>query len=212
MATNSKYFDTIRSKPKRGQKKKAEVKATCEWPECESPAPHLAPKGRGREGEYFHFCVSHVREYNKSYNFFKGISEDEAVKFHEGIATGHRPTWKVSSNKKIGDTDSHEWGMAGRRRPNTSTDNFTTKDPLELMGKGKSSEQDAKPTRKLPPMAKRSLMELGLGQTAKPEEIKDRFKMLAKRHHPDSSGGKGSEEKLRDVIKAYNYLKKSGMC
>ncbi len=212
MATNSKYFDSIRSKPKRGQKKKVEVKATCDWPECDSSAPHLAPKGRGREGEYFHFCVSHVREYNKNYNFFKGMSDNEAEKFHEGIPTGHRPTWKVSTNKKPGDTDSHEWGMAGRRRPNTSTDNFTTEDPLEIMGKRKASEPETKPRRKLPPMAKRSLLELGLTELATSEEIKDRFKELAKRHHPDSSGGKGSEEKLRDVIKAYNYLKKSGMC
>ena len=212
MATNSKYFDSIRSKPKRGQKKKVEAKASCDWPECSSSAPHLAPKGRGREGEYFHFCVSHVREYNKNYNFFKGMSDDEATKFHEGIPTGHRPTWKVSSNKKAGDTDSHEWGMAGRRRPNTGTDNFTTEDPLEILGRRKADEEETKPRRKLPPMAKRSLLELGLTELATAEEIKDRFKELAKRHHPDSSGGRGSEEKLRDVIKAYNYLKKSGMC
>ena len=212
MATNSKYFDSIRQKPKRGQKRKVEVKATCDWPECGSPAPHLAPKGRGREGEYFHFCVAHVREYNKSYNFFKGMSDDEANKFHEGIPTGHRPTWKVSSNKKVGDTDSHEWGMAGRRRPNNLSGNFTTEDPLELMGGKAGAKDEKKPRRRLPPMAKRSLLELGLDEASDAEAIKDRFKELAKRHHPDSSGGKGSEEKLRDVIKAYNYLKKSGMC
>ena len=211
MATNSKYFDSIRQKPKRGQKKKVEVKATCEWPECDKPAPHLAPKGRGREGEYFHFCVSHVRQYNKNYNFFRGMSDDEATRFQEGIPIGHRPTWKVSSNRKIGDTDSHEWGMAGRRRPNAGADVFTAQDPLEILGKN-NKEQAEKPRRKLPPMAKRSLLELGLAETARAEEIKIRFKELAKRHHPDSSGGKGSEEKLRAVIKAYNYLKKSGMC
>ncbi|MCF6200058.1 MAG: DnaJ domain-containing protein [Hyphomicrobiaceae bacterium] len=212
MATNSKYFDSIRSKRKKGRQPKTEVKATCEWPECDNPAPHLAPKGRGREGEYFHFCVSHVREYNKSYNFFKGMSDDEATKFHEGIPTGHRPTWKASTNRKTGDFDAHEWGLAGRRRPNVGTDNFTTEDPLEILGRKAAEEGENKPTRKLPPMAKRSLLELGLTQLATAEEIKIRFKELAKRHHPDSSGGTGSEEKLRDVIKAYNYLKKSGMC
>ncbi len=212
MATNSKYFDSIRQKPKRGRKQKVEVKATCEWPECSEPAPHLAPKGRGREGEYFHFCVSHVREYNKSYNFFKGMSDDEAEKFKEGVPTGHRPTWKVSTNRKGVDFDADQWGLAGRRRPNVGADRFTAEDPLEILGRAAAEKTEAKPRRKLPPMARRSLLELGLTESADSEEIKIRFKELAKRHHPDSSGGTGSEEKLRDVIKAYNYLKKSGMC
>ena len=29
-----------------------------------------APKGRDREGQYFRFCLDHVREYNASYNYF----------------------------------------------------------------------------------------------------------------------------------------------
>jgi len=215
MAIDSKYFDNLRAKPSKRKKQAPKVEATCDWPDCTKPAPHLAPKGRGREGEYFHFCVGHVREYNKNYNFFKGMNDDEAAKFQEGAATGHRPTWKVSTNKRIGDTDSHEWGLAGRRRPNNLTGDFTAEDPLDLL---KGKEGDEKPgarqpsRRKLPPMAKRSLAELDLGENATGDEIKTRFKELAKRHHPDSSHGKGSEEKLKNVIKAYNYLKKSGMC
>jgi curved DNA-binding protein CbpA len=214
MTINSKYFDNLRAKPARRKKQPAEVKATCDWPDCDKPAPHLAPKGRGREGEYFHFCVDHVREYNKSYNFFKGMSDDEAAKFQEGLATGHRPTWKVATNRRAGDTDSHEWGLAGRRRPNNTTGNFTAEDPLDLMNGETKPEATARQRRRrmLPPMAKRSLAELGLDEEASADDIKDRFKELAKRHHPDSSGGKGSEEKLKAVIKAYNYLKKSGMC
>ena len=39
-----------------------------------------------------------------------------------------------------------------------------------------------------------------------------RFKELVKRHHPDSNGGdRGSEEKLREIIQAYNYLKQAGL-
>jgi curved DNA-binding protein CbpA len=213
MAINSKYFDSIRSKPRRRKKKEPEAKTTCDWPECGEPAPHLAPKGRGREGEYFHFCVRHVREYNKSYNFFRGMSDEEAARFQEGIATGHRPTWKVSTNGKPGDYDRDQWGMAGRRRPNFTGGAFTADDPLELMGeKDGGGAGRKKPKRKLPPMARRSLLELGLDENCTGEEIKIRFKELAKRHHPDSSGGAGSEEKLREVIKAYNYLKKSGLC
>ena len=35
--------------------------------------------------------------------------------------------------------------------------------------------------------------------------------MLVKRHHPDANGGdRGSEDRLREIIQAYNYLKICG--
>jgi curved DNA-binding protein CbpA len=216
MTISSKYFDSLRKKPAGRSKQTPEVEASCDWPDCKRPAPHLAPKGRGREGEYFHFCVDHVREYNRSYNFFRGMSDDEAEKFQEGLATGHRPTWKMATNRRAGDTDTDQWGLAGRRRPNNLTGQFVAEDPFDLIKGGEevAPEIAARERRKrmLPPMAKRSLAELGLDETADGEAIKSRFKELAKRHHPDSSGGQGSEEKLKAVIKAYNYLKKSGLC
>ena len=44
-------------------------------------------------------------------------------------------------------------------------------------------------------------------------EIKSRFKELVKRHHPDANGGdRASEDKLREIIEAYNYLKSAGYC
>ena len=49
---------------------------------------------------------------------------------------------------------------------------------------------------------------LGLETDAERVEIKARFKELVKRHHPDANGGdRGSEDKLREIIEAYNYLK-----
>jgi DnaJ-class molecular chaperone len=51
-----------------------------------------------------------------------------------------------------------------------------------------------------------------LGVTATREEIKARFKELVKQHHPDANGGDTrSEDKLREIIQAYNYLKQAGM-
>jgi DnaJ-class molecular chaperone len=43
-------------------------------------------------------------------------------------------------------------------------------------------------------------------------QIKARFKELVKRHHPDANGGdKRSENRLREIIQAYNYLKQAGL-
>jgi DnaJ-class molecular chaperone len=38
--------------------------------------------------------------------------------------------------------------------------------------------------------------------------IKTSYKALVKRNHPDANGGdRSSEDKLREIIQAYNYLK-----
>ena len=52
---------------------------------------------------------------------------------------------------------------------------------------------------------------LGLEAEASTHEVKTRFKQLVKRHHPDANGGdRSSEDRLREIIQAYNYLKSIG--
>ena len=54
---------------------------------------------------------------------------------------------------------------------------------------------------------------LGLEADAKRADIKARFKVLVKRHHPDANGGdRTSEDRLREIIQAYNYRKSAGFC
>jgi curved DNA-binding protein CbpA len=53
---------------------------------------------------------------------------------------------------------------------------------------------------------------LGLEFGATLADIKARFKALVKRHHPDANGGdRSSEDRLREIIQAYNYLKSVGL-
>jgi DnaJ-class molecular chaperone len=52
------------------------------------------------------------------------------------------------------------------------------------------------------------LAALGLDDTADAAAIKTRYKELVKRLHPDANGGdRSSEDKLREIIRAYNHLK-----
>jgi DnaJ-domain-containing protein 1 len=54
---------------------------------------------------------------------------------------------------------------------------------------------------------------LGLTANATSAEIKTRYKDLVKKHHPDANGGdRGSEDRFRAVIQAYQLLKQSGFC
>jgi len=205
MNTNSPLFDRIRVKPDQDRRLREELPG-CQWPKCDAPATHRAPKGRLRAGEYWRFCLEHVREYNNSYNFFAGMSEDAVAKYQKDAVTGHRPTWKMGS---LGG----QRGSAGGRR----SDGWAAEDPFGLFGEAAANGNDhARPTaegRKILNAQRRALDVLGLEADAKRTDIKARFKMLVKRHHPDANGGdRGSEDRLRDIIAAYNYLKSAGFC
>ncbi len=204
MTTNSPLFDRIRVKPDRDRRLRAELPG-CQWPGCGEPATHRAPKGRLRASEYWRFCLEHVREYNNSYNFFAGMSDDAIAKYQKEDVTGHRPTWKMGS---LGGQRSRA-GRAGFRGTG-----WAAEDPFDLFGDGHASR--AKPVsegRRILNAQRRALDTLGLEADASRTDIKKRFKMLVKRHHPDANGGdRGSEDRLRDIIAAYNYLKAAGFC
>ena len=60
---------------------------------------------------------------------------------------------------------------------------------------------------------RKALDAMGLESNARAPDIKARFKLLVKRHHPDANGGdRTCEDKLREIIQAYNYLKSAGFC
>ena len=208
MTSNSPLFDRIRVKPDQDRRLRAELPG-CQWPGCSAPATHRAPKGRLRASEYWQFCLEHVREYNNSYNFFAGMSEDAIAKYQKDAITGHRPTWKMGS---IG-------GKRGASRRGGRDDRgkeWAADDPFSLFGEMGDRPGHARPAsegRKILNAQRRALDVLGLEVDAKRADIKTRFKLLVKRHHPDANGGdRGSEDRLREIIAAYNYLKSAGFC
>jgi DnaJ domain len=208
MRQNSPLFDRIRVKPDPKGGLGAELPG-CEWPGCNASATHRAPKGRERASEYWQFCLEHVREYNNSYNFFAGMSEDAIAKYQKEALTGHRPTWKMGS---VG-------GKRARRAAKVFRDaDWSADDPFSLFGawgarSGGGHARSAPETRKIFNAQRRALDVLGLEADAKRADIKSKFKVLVKRHHPDANGGdRGSEARLREIIQAYNYLKSAGFC
>jgi hypothetical protein len=208
MSSNSPLFDRIRVKPDRDRRRSADLPA-CQWPNCDAQATHRAPKGRLRASEYWQFCLDHVREYNNAYNFFAGMSDDAIIKYQKEDLTGHRPTWKMGS---VG-------GSRGSKRRDTrrsaGATGFMAEDPFDLFS-GIGGNRHARPAaegRKILNAQRRALDVLGLEADAKRADIKAKFKVLVKRHHPDANGGdRGSEERLREIIQAYNYLKSAGFC
>ncbi|HRO00177.1 J domain-containing protein [Nitrobacter sp.] len=204
----SKFFDSIRIKPRAGAKqprmREREEVLACEWPDCQSRGSHRAPKGRGNEGGYFHFCLDHVRAYNQSYNFFQGMNAEAVARYQKDALTGHRPTWKMGANGAKGK------GRADAIDAEGVADPFSVFGELNGRGKWRSGPQfESKPeTRKIFNAERKALQVLGLGADATLETVKAKYKMLVKQHHPDANGGdRSTEDRLIEIIKAYNYLK-----
>ncbi|MDR6658477.1 J domain-containing protein [Tardiphaga sp. 1201_B9_N1_1] len=208
---SSKFFDSIRIKPnKLSAKQQAaarEEAIMCEWPECKNKGPHRAPKGRAQDKEYWHFCLNHVREYNQGYNFFQGMAPDAVAKYQKDALTGHRPTWKMGANGSADKT------KAGQPDLDGAIDPFAMFNEMNGMGMGrgrarKPQQPIKEETRKIFNAERKALQVMGLGPSATLDDVKAQYKALVKQHHPDANGGdRSTEDRLIEIIKAYNYLK-----
>ncbi|MEJ0094920.1 MAG: J domain-containing protein [Methylocella sp.] len=197
MNLNSRIFDRIRVKREPKQGPQPERQPRCDHPGCTELGLHRAPMGRLREGQYFSFCLEHVREYNATYNYFNGMSAEDVALYQRDALVGHRPTWSMGTNRtdknfrEDGDDPSHPGDTLGMANPRA---------------RRASCAEPAKPRYGL--AALRALDQLGLDETADAVAIKSRYKDLVKRLHPDAnSGDRSNEDKLREIIRAYSYLK-----
>src|SRR5664279_1152786 len=129
MKFDSPLFDSVRVKPGKDRRPKTGGPA-CQWSGCKEKASHRAPKGRENEKDYWRFCLEHVRQYNQSYNFFKGMNDAAVMAYQKDAITGHRPTWKMGTGKAHARADFRGIGSGG--------------DPFSLFGEGLRGEQQAR--------------------------------------------------------------------
>ena len=161
----------------------------CDVPGCPTPGEFRAPKGRNQLNEYHWFCLPHVRAYNASWDFYKGMSPGEIEAMARADTGWQRPTWPL-----------------GRMGAHLAEEDLV-RDPLGVLGAGRVRRPGAAPSRPEPSRPKElnePLHTLGLGWPISMEQLKARYKELAKRHHPDANGGdRGAEERLKTINLAY---------
>ncbi len=204
MKFDSKFFDRLRVKPDANRLLRDSHPA-CERPGCKEPGLYPAPKGRGMEGQYHRFCLDHVREYNKSYNYFVGLPDETVIKYQKDDIIGHRPTWSLGVNSRARNRKARSGDP-----PGGFPHRFAAYDPFRLFPE--SAADAGKPRRELKRVERKCLRQLNLEDSATKADIKARFKELVKRLHPDhNKGDRTSEDKLREVIQAYNYLRQAGL-
>ncbi len=197
MDLNSPLFDRVRIRPDEEQVR-ARMAPRCQHPGCQEPGQYKAPLGRKHEGQYVMMCLPHVQAYNKSYNYFQGMSDEAIQDFQKDALTGHRPTWTIGVGAKGAGPAAPENGAGG---------------PFGIFNRAQrrkaAAEERARAT--YGRLALKALEVLHLDETATPEQIRAKYKNWVKRLHPDANGGDRSrEDRLREIINAYNTLKAAG--
>lgn len=199
-----------------GLRQESAAVSICDHPGCTADGDFRAPRkpslNRRKIGlndpvgvGYHRFCLEHVREYNRDWNYFEGWSDAEIEEFRRQSVTGHRPTWRLGSGPGAAfarPLDDEFFDLSGK--------NSTFAGGLGGQGR-RAGSGGQKPGNEMGRKLRRALGILDLNSTASLQEIKMRYKQLVKRFHPDVNGGdKQAEERFKKINEAYECLLSSG--
>ncbi|AOF91740.1 J domain-containing protein [Sinorhizobium sp. RAC02] len=202
MTRDSKIFVGLKSTRKKASPSSEPVGPKCQWDGCEKRGTHRAPVGRDAEGLYLLFCLEHVKEYNKGYNFATGLSDADVARYQKEATTGARPTWGAAVSQ------GSEVPMPFTVRSGSAKALNARKTAAQRQAQRAELQK-----RKLKVLEAKAFETLGLSPDATPEEIKSRYKERLKMHHPDTNqGNRISEDELRASIEAHKILKLNGFC
>ncbi len=166
------------------------IERACESPGCAGEGLYRAPKSPNQLRDYRWFCLEHVREYNKAWNFCSGFSQSEIESMIRSDTTWERQTRPMA-----------HWA-AHEQRLNAAAQAFATGETQRA-----SWRQAEKPRPPDTPEAA-ALRVLDLAPPVDYATIRARYIELVKINHPDANGGdKASEERLKTINQALQTLK-----
>ena len=170
----------------------------CDHPGCRREGVARAPKARDLLNEHYWFCQAHAADYNRSWNFFAGMSDAQVrARQTEDSTTGGRPTWSFKAGR-------------GSREAAAAASRGFFRDAFGIFGQTKAAAEQAAWDKKLGKLERNALADLDLDATADGPKIRQRYTELLKRCHPDANGGdRSTEHKLARVIKAFRTLRKA---
>ena len=165
------------------------MKIICDWENCKEIGNYKAPLEKDNSRKFRYLCLEHIKIFNKNWNYFSDMSEDQIEYFIKSDLTWHKPTksfassdnfFKVLWNNALED----ETNMFGKiNHKNVERSNLSEKD-------------------------RHALQILGLNYHANWADIQKKFKGLVKKYHPDkNAGSKKYEDILKKVTLAYSQLK-----
>ncbi len=165
------------------------MKIICDWENCQEIGSYKAPVERDNSRKYRLLCLNHIKIFNKKWNYFENMNDQEIEFFIKSDLTWHKSTKSFGSSENFFNI---LWNNALEDKLNIfKSSNF------KEFTKTKFSQKD-----------KDALDAMDLNYSVKWEEIQKKFKTLVKKYHPDKNlGSKKYEDKLKKITLAYSQLK-----
>ncbi len=166
------------------------MKNICDWNNCKELGEYKAPIERDNSKKFRMLCLKHVKEFNKNWNYFSGMNDNQIISFLKSDMTWHKPTQSFSSSDNF-------FKILWNNTLKDEYDKKKIKSEYNYMRQFKFDHKDIK-----------AFEILGLTVGMKWIKVQEKFKTLVKRFHPDmNSGNKKYEEKLKLITLAYTQLK-----
>ena len=74
------------------------MKNICDWNNCLEEGLYKAPVEKDNSKKYRILCLNHVKEFNKNWNYFEGMNDNQIYEFIKSDMTWHKPTQSFSSS------------------------------------------------------------------------------------------------------------------
>ena len=174
----------------------------CEAPGCELTGKYRAPKSPKNVEEFHWFCLRHVKDYNQKWNFFEDHSPEELEKQFRADRV-----WERETSPFIDRSDKNDIQPEGRAWARLGLD-----DPYDILSSAHNPgpSQNRLPEKRLPASERKALGILGAPDTVTKSDLRKIYKELVKDLHPDrNSGSRADEERLAEVVWAWDQLKAS---
>ena len=166
------------------------MKNICDWNNCRNTGEYKAPVEKDNSKDFKLLCLEHIKEFNKNWNYFLGMSDQQIYEFIKSDMTWHKPTQSFSSSDNFFKT---LWKSALK----DEIDKIKFTKDFNHIKEFKFNHNDIK-----------AFSVLGISIGLKWKKIQEKFKKLVKKFHPDmNAGNKKYEDKLKVITLAYTQLK-----
>ena len=161
------------------------MKKICEFLNCKEEGIYPAPKSKRDISNYKYFCIKHIRDFNKSWNFFEGLNEQELEVEIRKSVTWDRPSWKFG----------------------TKNINYDFEKAFNKFENKKNIKNKKNISKKL----ETAFKILGLTPDTNIKEVKTKYKFLAKKWHPDvqNENQSNNKDKFINITNAYKIILES---
>ena len=168
----------------------------CDKQNCNEKGEFKAPKSRLELNNYYYFCIEHIKEYNKSWDFYKGLSVNQIENSMREDIIWNRPSWPLKGNpQKVMEQINNFF--------DSEFSELNTKENGHKYFKNKLLDEN------LTKDESQALELLNLKLPLSLDKIKKNYKKLVKIFHPDVNGNnKTAEEKFKEINKSYKTLLK----